>query len=344
VNISFKLSAILLETTPKQIREKRNKQKLRMLELFNANFSEYKNKIWWEYTTEEYKQFLCAGHPANKSIEHIGPELIQKLYPLVKKKGRQPTYILIMPKLIKEGLMLCDTEKGKQVRRFYIDMMDVMELYVKYQNKTNIITLETKMDKMLLKLNTSERKSDAAEARRIESEAKADEERAKADEERAKADEERAKADEERAKAEARFNDLMARTENVQVTLNSTKDILMGVANEHVPKTNIPLKKYEVLIIIKDSNDDDCPYYVIRTQKENINKAIKKIKDRFIGIDVLVRIDHPNSKKLWQSFKSKYGKFLINTGSNWFGLNNRTTEDLFVRALTKLSDDRKVAN
>ena len=92
---------------------------------------------------------------------------------------------------------------------------------------------------------------------------------------------------------------------------------------------------------MKDPNDDDHPYYVIRTQKENINTSIKKIKDDFADVEVLVQLNHPNSKKLWQSFKNKYGKYLISTDSNWFRLVARTSEARFKRCLITMCDKRK---
>jgi hypothetical protein len=159
----FGYSDDMPEETQSQIRKKKKKSKEGVVNLFETNFLEYQNHLWWTYSSDEYKNFLWSELSDHKNIKNLSPEMIEKLYPLVKKKGRQPNYILIMPKLFKEGLMLCQTTKGKQVRRFYIDMLDVFNLYVKYQNKMSIVTLECKLDKMLLKLDSSEKKLDESE-------------------------------------------------------------------------------------------------------------------------------------------------------------------------------------
>ncbi len=88
-------------------------------------------------------------------------------------------HILVSPKLFKERcfelmyrtahkLIRCNTEKGKQVHRYYFDIIDIMELYIQYQNKL------------------------------IEDRKKADKDRKKADKDRKKADKDRKKADKDR--------------------------------------------------------------------------------------------------------------------------------------------------
>jgi hypothetical protein len=122
----FGYSENMPEENPKQIRNKNKMQKKGVKELFEANFTEYKNQLWWTYDTSEYEKFLRFEQLDHKEIKNLSPEMLKTLYPLVKKKGQQPTYILIMPKLFKKGLMLCQTEKGKKVRSYYLDMMEVM--------------------------------------------------------------------------------------------------------------------------------------------------------------------------------------------------------------------------
>ena len=82
------------EDTSKQIKEKKKMQKLRLIELFENNFSEYKNNYWWIYKRDEYENFLRFAQPNHKNIKDLSPKIIQKLYPLnEKKKGQQPTYM-----------------------------------------------------------------------------------------------------------------------------------------------------------------------------------------------------------------------------------------------------------
>ena len=148
------------ENTPKQIREKLKKQKESVKELFETHLLEYQNQLWWVYNTDEYEKFLRSEYSDHKNIENLSPEMIHQLYPLVKKKGQKPNYILVMPKLFKEALMLCQTEKGKQIRRFYIDMLDVFNLYIKFQSQVTIKSLNTTIMEIKAILLETEKKSD----------------------------------------------------------------------------------------------------------------------------------------------------------------------------------------
>ena len=156
----FGYSDDMPENTPKQIREKLKKQKESVKELFETHLLEYQNQLWWVYNTDEYEKFLRSEYSDHKNIENLSPEMIHQLYPLVKKKGQKPNYILVMPKLFKEALMLCQTEKGKQIRRFYIDMLDVFNLYIKFQSQVTIKSLNTTIMEIKAILLETEKKSD----------------------------------------------------------------------------------------------------------------------------------------------------------------------------------------
>jgi hypothetical protein len=116
-------------------------QKIRVCELINANFLEYQNQHWWDYNNKEYIEYrksLFANH-SDKSTEN--PEEtydINALYPPPQRgRGKANTkHLLVAPKLFKEMLMVCQTEKGKQVRRYYIELVDVMELYIRFHKSS----------------------------------------------------------------------------------------------------------------------------------------------------------------------------------------------------------------
>jgi hypothetical protein len=96
------------------------------------------------YDNKDYNKYLenlALGYSSAKNPEKIVD--INTIYPPVPTgRGTSTTkHTLIMPKLFKEMLMMCQTEKGKQVRRFYIDMLDVFNLYVKFQNNVEISEL-----------------------------------------------------------------------------------------------------------------------------------------------------------------------------------------------------------
>ena len=87
--------------------------------------SEYKNELYWIYNNDKYSKFL------EERILLINDNFVPeysgtKLYPEVDKShGKNNTkHLIIMPDMFKEMLMLCGTEKGKLVRKYYMTSFD----------------------------------------------------------------------------------------------------------------------------------------------------------------------------------------------------------------------------
>jgi hypothetical protein len=90
-------------------------------------------------------------------------------------------HLLVHPKLFKEMLMMCQTKKGKQVRRYYIDMMDTVDIYLKYQTTVALRTKDDKIEQLLLKMDTMINKQDQTLDKLTSSEEKSDNFRKKLD-------------------------------------------------------------------------------------------------------------------------------------------------------------------
>ena len=134
-------------------------QKETLNRLITLNFSECKDQLYFKYDAKEYIAFKSEKSEFVKSL--ASDFTTNELYPLENGKNASKTiHLLIMPRLFKEILMLCNTDKGKQVRSFYLNMVDVFELYTKYQNKLIVTTLEQKLDKMSLTLVESNQKAE----------------------------------------------------------------------------------------------------------------------------------------------------------------------------------------
>jgi hypothetical protein len=140
-------------------------QKIRLKELIDTNFNEYQNKLWHSYKNKEYIEFCEKTHKRlefgqTNSKNNEEKTEISSLYPPAPTgRGTSTTkHLLVMPKLFKEMLMLAQTDKGKQVRRYYIDMMEVMELYIKFQNQVQIKSLNGQLSDIKLILSNSEKR------------------------------------------------------------------------------------------------------------------------------------------------------------------------------------------
>jgi phage anti-repressor protein len=115
--------------------------------LIETNFSEYQNQLWHSYKNKEYIEF-CENN--QKSLEN------RLIYPPAPTgRGTSTTkHLLIMPKLVKKMLMTCQTERGKRIRNYFLDIEEVMILYIKYQCQCEKIEFEFEYKKIFSKQYT----------------------------------------------------------------------------------------------------------------------------------------------------------------------------------------------
>jgi hypothetical protein len=230
-------------------------------------------------------------------------------------------------------LMLCNTAKGKQVRRFYLDMVEVMEIYIQYQNKMTISSLEQKLDNISLTLHESNKK--------------ADKEREKADKEREKAEE---RFQEERLKSEERYNKLFGAAENTSQKLD--------ISNQKLENTNQKLDAVLPQRVAIESNDPDHPQvfilrdcdategelnlYCMRCQTSKYNQQLKKLKSNYgDNIRRMLTIKQPNAIVFWKEIKKELSANIIkDNNSNWFKLQNMTNLE-FKQKINELDATRK---
>jgi hypothetical protein len=103
-----------------------NNQKKSILHLINENFENVKNQFLFTYSNASYKNYL-------KNFED---KISDKYPPVPTGRGTNTTkHILVHPKLFKAMLMMCQTKKGKRVRRYFLDIEEAIFLYMKYQCK-----------------------------------------------------------------------------------------------------------------------------------------------------------------------------------------------------------------
>ena len=321
-------------------------QKKSLYNIIKENFLEHKNKFYFEYNNKEYIKFKVKQLKFLTG-EHSPVRNIDDLYPIKDgKNSSKIKHLIITPKLFKELLMLCNTEKGKQVRKYYIEMVEVMELYIKYQNKMIIRTLEQKLDNISMKLEESTNQL-------IETNTQLKEERIKADEERKKADEERKKSEERyqesQRKSEERFNALLDIAEEAKEEvivkieeLAETKTDLGNVILDRVSIKRISPNRYNYIVILKDSTiNKRFPYYVLRIQEKSISTRISSINKTYPNTLEIFRIYNPNASMSWLSICDKYKENIITTRTNWFSLSGITEEHFKNKIIEMDETERK---
>jgi Skp family chaperone for outer membrane proteins len=344
------------------------RQKQNIMEILRANYIQ--NVDWFEYSQSIYTKMYSDmnamhGQPCIENKVAVSKEYIDVFTKTTEPyllpppgNANKNNHIIINAKIFKKVVMRSDSPKAETIRNYYVNLEEIMYKYTDYIDEMRMsagLGLLEKLDQLNLTMVENNKKADAERKQAEEERKKADEyrkksraNRKKVNEERKQAEEERrqaeAKHEEERKQAEDRFNQLMNRTAHVQDTLDTTNVVLTRVAEEHVPKTHVHPSKYEVLIILRDPDDEEVPYYVIRTQQVSANERVRKIKDDVPDAIEVARHNHPNSKKLWQDFKGQYGKHLVSTNSNWFGISPRKNEDWFVERLDNMCNSRRRVN
>jgi hypothetical protein len=280
--------------------------------LIKANFSDYENKLWFNYNNKkyiEYRENLEVERSTSKNPDQI--EAKAPLYPAAPTgRGTSTTkHLLVMPKLFKEMLMLCQTEKGKQVRRYYIDMLDTVDIYLKYQNTIVVRQKDDRIENLMDKLDKMENK-----------------------------------ADEESKRQEERFNKLIgvATESKEQVSKLDTK--LDKVMPNYVDLDELPNGDEPQVVIMrdKDAETDDFNLYIIRCQKRDLNSRIKKLRDEYgENIHRSYTIKQPNAIAFWKNIKKKHSKNIVKaSNSNWFKLKNITQRDFYTK-INQADVDRK---
>ena len=91
---------------------------------------------------------------------------------------------------------------------------------------------------------------------------------------------------------------------------------------------------------MRDNNDEEIPYYSIRTQERSINTRIKQLQENNNDTTEILRIRHPTSVLFWEDIKTKYSNNFNITDGNWFSLLNMS-ENKFIKKIKKLNKKRK---
>ena len=273
-------------------------------DILDSNVSEPKNHI------DVYKKLLLSlqgiDNKLNKlfSEEHveynkpeilwgnIPPQDLFKVYPeIIIKHGTGATkQILIMPDLFKDMLMTANTDNGRIVRQYYIQMEKVFTYYIQYQSEFKTISVTNQFDNFKIK-------SEKQHNKLIN----------KIDEQSNKIDEQSNKIDKLLGFAE------------------STDNRLKIIAPNHVEITRLTYDQCYKCVILKHTKETDImPYYVIRSQVKSIDEAIKtqqiKYNNRLI---VIHTSDQPNPVAFFNIIKSEL-KDNIKINKNWFSLNDMT--------------------
>ena len=293
--------------------------------LLKKNFEE--NTDYKILKNKDYILFL------NKEIQNIKDENVLIFNsnfpePVTGASARSKTHLIVMPDAFRHLCMMINTEKGKQIRKYYITLEKLIKAYNLYQVIFRGQELERamkckgdKIDELILTLKENEIKADA--------------DRIKADADRIKADADRIKANEDRIKADVRDqiqnekldeSNRLAQSQRLDIQrllgyATETTATLRVVAQNQVEVDRLQPGDRNKFIILKCININvDRPYYVIRSQKKSISTIIRSIRRRYNrDMTVFIELEQPNSVAFFNIIKLELCSNIDRNGQ-WFNL------------------------
>ena len=266
------------------------------------------NIKYMEYTNDEYEEFL-SSQPTIQNNE--------TLYPAVDRsngKGRTK-HIMLMPKEFRMTAMRLPTKKGEQVCLNYLDLEQIIHLYIKYQNefmRRRAELLDTDLKESREKNNQLHNKVDKLNN----------------------------KVDTLRDE----IGDLKEKVEDLNDTIGVMSDKLDVATDERAPptKNKSTIEKF-VLVRLNDDDTDTYDYYVIRAQKKNANKSLRYISTRFPDAEEMLTFDyHPNSGNLYNHIKEQINDLIIFNGNYIAPIDcSPRGHRIFIKRIKKINNQRK---
>ena len=274
-------------------------------------------------------------------------------------------FILIVPDDFKMLCMMCNTEKGKQIRRYYITLEKIFKDYLRYQMqyKEKLLSIKdekidnlTKSMELLREENAKNLKKLLDVGKRIwkdnrETNVKLIKTNEKLEETNNNYKKTKNKLIETNEKLEETNNNYK-KTKNKLIETNDKLDETNNKLDEAHDKLDIIIDylpfigKTQYAVIYKIENENSIfKYYIVRAQGSGVKRSYNKLKKKHKDIFELVRfVNEPNPikfkfalfKYLKKNFTNKFVK-----KSNYFNLFD-VSDDNFKKLLVQFNiDERK---
>ena len=223
------------------------------------------------------------------------------LYPPVdRSRGKGKTrHILIHPNNFRKIVLRLPTKVGEQVCDYYILLEQIVNIYLEYQNTFRIKREE------LLQIELKESRADRQKA-------EADRQKAEAGRQKMEAEFKKAEADRQKIITQCTRIEIELQESNQMIAdldddINELTDRLDLATDDRVPKVS-RIRIREVFLIMKLNHvePDSHEFYVIRAQKCNLDRAIRKVITRSPNATRALRIScQPNSMNLYNRIKEQ---------------------------------------
>jgi hypothetical protein len=226
------------------------------------------------------------------------------------------------PENLKRAIMQLKTKNGHIIRDYYIDLEELLKLYVEYtlyfnhrEAQRKITDLEQMMARMDLE-RQQDREVMVRQERYMRSLGISLEEVKDQNEELLEKNEE-----------------VNKKADNIQRKLN--------IAVEDRAPLPDDKKKQERFVLIKRNDPDYLPYYTIRAQSDYTSRRLRSQKALFPDMEVLLDFkSNPNSKTLYVRIKDNLKAKGVTFEGNNIDLNEAITEEEFVDEMMVINDQK----
>jgi hypothetical protein len=245
----------------------------------------------------------------DKEIE-LYPTIKEELSLLPHEGARASVKFLIMePNDLKMAIMQLKTKNGHIIRQYYIDLEDLLKMYVEYtlyfnhrESQRKITSLEQMMTDLKL---ANQKQEQYMRSLGITLEEVKDQN-----------------------------EDLKSDVQEVQRKLN--------IAVEDRAPLPLSPKKQERFVLIKRNDPDYMPYYTIRAQHDYTSRKIKSQLLLFPELEILLDFKaNPNSKTLYVRIKDKLKAQGVMFDGNNIELNGIINEQDLIEEMKVINDSKR---
>jgi hypothetical protein len=239
-----------------------------------------------ELSNDEYKDLLNLELAVQSNTEET-KENNQFNWPTSIRTGKgygRATHILIAPRDFKKMVMRLNTNRGDEIREYFVTLDELFQLYNKYQVLYRDNQLNFKDDK-IDKLSTEIQKQTELVQQQSEE-----------------------------------IRKLLGETYAQTEQLNRMESSLEVAVEQRVPPT-MSSATHEFFVLFRlpqdEHNHSGFHFYVVRSQKVGFGSAIRRITMRYPNAKQVLRIDcQPNSKNLFNRIKERTRNKAVFTYNN----------------------------
>jgi len=266
------------------------------------------------------------------------PTIQAEIANLPAKAVSKIRWLIMEPNDIKNAIMQLKTKNGNAIRKYYIDLEEMVRTYISYQSickereaQRKITTLE----QMLAEIKLQNKRIEDQNTTLLQQNTKQLEKLSKMELQNEELIEQNERELEEHSDTKDKLDDM--------------KDILTAVLPDRAihPKNPAIQDKFTLLKRVKATdNGPRTSYYVIRGQKSYTNTTITKFRREFTSVDVLLAFEKtPNSSALFNVAKEEMKKMKkageIAIFGNIIALQTITEQEL-VERLQTINDSRRI--